>query len=377
VAGDSERVIYVKYGGGVHVLRGRDARAVVDYVLPWIDGSATLEEIVAAATQNGAVASVWVEKVLRWMIDTGMCVEDREEPGDEPFREHFLAQIMHFGQHVSFPTMCQKRLQASRVAVIGLEYIGSTLIQQLAAAGIGHLRAVGNPWLLPTEAAFVGDTQDPCSKASRHALLARRTQALGFATQYEGIEVQAGEPLEWERLLADCDLAVLVLPRWIPSLIKAFNQAGLARRIPFLPVWIEEACGHVGPLVIPYETACLLCLELRRRSRWTREDLLEMQERHAETTGPAWEGSYFSIPWVSVVASVAACEIVTTIAQDRHPASRGHELWIDARDWRLQPTPVLKVPRCPACGRLRDTPSLQPFALCSREARRDGLSPAR
>jgi bacteriocin biosynthesis cyclodehydratase domain-containing protein len=248
------------------------------------------------------------------------------------------------------------------------------LMQHLAAAGVGCLRAIGNPRVLPAEAAFLGVARRRTG-VSRHTLLCRRTRALGLATQYEGIDVQPGDLLDWPRLLADCNLAVLILPAWLPSLILPFNQACLARGTPFLPLWLDGASSHIGPLVMPYETACLLCLELRQRSRWTRADFRSIQQQHAEATGPVWDESRFSIPWVTAIAAIAAGEIVTALAQERQPASRGHTLGIDAQHWQMQPSPVLKVPRCPACSRLRYTPSSQPFALRHKKDQNDGSAP--
>jgi bacteriocin biosynthesis cyclodehydratase domain-containing protein len=256
--------------------------------------------------------------------------------------------------------------------VVGLEYVGSVLVQHLATAGVGRLRAIGNPRLLAAEAAYLGSTPRRYQRVSRHTLLARRVRALGFATQYEGIDMQPHAPLDWSGLLADCDLAVLIMPAWLPSLVRAFNQACLAQEIPFLPVGFEDATGYIGPLVVPYETACLLCLEVRQRSRWTPADFRAIQQQHADAAGPVWDACRLSIPWVSTVAAIATSEIVSTLAQERQPASRGHMLCLNALHWQVQPAPVLKVPRCPACSRLQYTPSPQPFALHYAKDKNDG-----
>jgi bacteriocin biosynthesis cyclodehydratase domain-containing protein len=372
VTATPQRELYLKHGGGVDILRGKDAQTVNNAILPRINGFSTAEEVSAAVEQSGVATVEHTKRLLRWLIEAGICVEDCEDPGDGPLRSHFQSQIQYFSGYSSFPTRCQKRLQASRVAIFGLEYAGSILVQGLAAAGVGHLRAIGAPRLLAAEAAYVGCTPRYCEQGSRHTLLARRARALGFATQYEGIAVQPGAPLDWTHLLADCHLAVLILPVWLPSMIKAFNQACLAVGIPFLPVWFEDSGGQVGPLVIPYETACLLCCELRQRSRWTPTDFRAMQQQHADATGPVWDSCRFSIPWVSAIAAIATGEIVTALAQERQPAIRGQTICIDPLRWHMQATPVLKVPRCPACSRLRNIPSPQPFALHDQKEQKDG-----
>src|SRR5207302_5455180 len=122
----------------------------------------------------------------------------------------------------------------------------------------------------------------------RHALLASRVQTLSFDTTYEGVVAASGTPLDWETTLTGCDLVAVVLPQRLPSLLHAVNQTCLARHIPFLPVWIEATGAHIGPLVVPGETPCLVCLALRQGEHLTLEDFRALH--HTEpVTLPSWE----------------------------------------------------------------------------------------
>jgi bacteriocin biosynthesis cyclodehydratase domain-containing protein len=336
-----------------------------------VDGFVTQEELVADLAHTGKHPQAWVAQALDRLVETGMCVVDCEHPGDRPLRRHYLTQIAHFGQHMTAPTDCQRRLQQSRVVVIGLEYFGTQLVQYLAAAGIGQIRALGPAGWSRAEAPFIGGGPDMDSDASRHTLLASRTRALGLHTIYEGISVDAGTPLDWVTLLSDCALVVLVLPQRLPTLLRAANHACLARQVPFLPLWMESDGAHIGPLVVPGHTPCWLCCELRQGASLTSADVDAMQ--HTETVPlPAWEHSAWLIPWVGAVAAITAGEIVTALAQHRQPASYGQTLFLATRDWRLQCTPVLKLPRCPVCSPLRYTPSPGPFALPAQEEANHG-----
>lgn len=366
--GAPTRETYIQQGSGVYALHGQDARAVIEEVLPWINGSATATEIAERLAQTGGTSQARAEQMLHWLVESGICVEDREEPEDAPLRQHYQTQIQHFGQHVSYPTLCQKRLHTSRVAVIGLEYAGSLLLQHLASAGVGYLRGIGNPQVLAGERPLLHGTPHGQADGGRHTLLAEQVRRLGFATQYEGVPVTPGEALRWEDLLAHCDLAVLVLPRWLPSLIQASNRACLERGIPLLPLWFEAESCHLGPLVVPQETACLLCLELRQHSRWSLSDFRAIQQQDAEAHGPVWDEVALSLPWLTMITALAAQDVITSLTRYRQPASRGTSFAFDSATWQLHATPVLKVPRCPACSRLRQQPVAQPFALRFSEA---------
>lgn len=361
---------YLQHSGEVHALRGGDAQKVIEVVWPWINDIATVDEIVTAATSKSHVSPEWVRQALQWLIESGVCVLDRAEPEDALLRQQYQTQIRHFGQHTSFPTVCQRRVYTSRVGVIGLEFLGSMLLQQLAMAGVGNLRAVGNPDLVAGEAAFLGHAAH-ATTPTRQALLSAHCKAYGSHTHYETVAVPPGTPFVWEEILEGCDLAVLVLPQWHSSLIRAFNAASLAQDIPFLLLHGDDTASHIGPLVIPHETACLLCVELRRHSRWTREDFRAVQQDYADTQALSWEAPACSIPRASAVAAMAAHEVLTALARYRQPASRGQELSVAAHTWQCQPTPILKVPRCPACSRLAARPSPQPFALQLQKERVD------
>ncbi len=303
---------YLRIGGQPYALQGQDAQAVVERVLARVDGFATREEIAVMASQSGDLTPDWVEHVLRMLVEMGGCVVDQEAPGDRRLRQQYLAQITHFGQHLAYPTACQKRLQTSTVTVIGLEYIGDLLVQHLALAGVGHVRAVGNPILQAAEVTLMAHGQTDAQATRRHALMAHRLRTLGCPTRYEGVDAPPGARLDWDAVLSNCDLAVLVLPQPQSSLLHAFNQACLAQPMPYVTVWMEVTGAQVGPLVVPYETPCLLCMELRRRKHLSRDDFFAIQHQE-EATMPRWQEAAFLLPWASTVASIAACEIVTAL----------------------------------------------------------------
>jgi bacteriocin biosynthesis cyclodehydratase domain-containing protein len=163
----------------------------------------------------------------------------------------------------------------------------------------------------------------------------------------------------------------MVLPQRLSSLLRAANQACLARDIPFLPVWREATGAQIGPLIIPRDTPCWVCFELRQGVPLTPDEVRALHHTDMVTLAP-WEDTAMLVPWGAAVAAIAACEIVTVLTQYRHPTSSGRALFLAAPDWQLQPTPVLKVPRCPACSPLRHVPSPQPFALPPPEETGDG-----
>jgi thiazole/oxazole-forming peptide maturase SagC family component len=350
--------IFVRLDGELHRLQGRSAPDLVARILRLVDGRSTEDEIVAGACRQG-VSAEWAARAVRWLVEEGLCVRDRWPEVDRPRLVAYEPQIRYFTVHTSMPTDAQNRLRGSRVTVIGLEYLGSVLVQQLAQAGIGHVRGIGPSPLTPSEALLLG----VATEEDRHQALSRWIRGQGLVTNYHGVPIEPETPLDWRAPVADCDIAVLVAPRMSVRVLREFNQAALHAKIPFLAVVLDGTTAAVGPLVIPEETACLTCRELRRPRRPVIEEFRDLQESRAKAVGLSWRDEAFLFAHVSVLAALTAAEIVMALTQSGEPVIVGRELLVDMHGWRVEAAPVLKVPRCWDCGRTRRFPPSRPFAF--------------
>jgi bacteriocin biosynthesis cyclodehydratase domain-containing protein len=355
LCGDGE--IYLRLDGEVHTLRGRHARDVIARLLHLIDGRATEDEIVARARGQG-VSPEWAVRAIRWLVEEGLCVRDRAVDPAHPELSRFEPQVRYFALHTSLPTDVQDRLRASRVNVVGLGLLGSLLVQQLAQSGIGHLRGIGPSSLGPAEAHLLG----AATGDDRHEALAGWIARANLATRYRGVPA-TGAAMEWDTVGQDCDLAALVAPPMSVGALTAFNRAALHARVPFLAIGYEANVATVGPLVIPEETACLTCREIRRPRPETEEAFRHLQAARAETLDLGWHDETFLFAHLFAVTALAVAEMVVALSRCREPLILGREVLLNSHTWRLQTVPVLKVPRCWDCGRTRRLPPPRPFAL--------------
>lgn len=145
--------------------------------------------------------------------------------------------------------------------------------------------------------------------------------------------------------------ALVAAPGGDRALLEALNARALRRGLPWILV---EAGGfdlRVGPFFLPGETACWRCLELR----------LEAAEpgggerraaRAAFGRAPALTDDL--VPGVAAVAAEAcALEVVRFFAarvSDVGPELYGAFAEYSLLRHRAAPHPVLRLPRCPACG---------------------------
>lgn len=145
--------------------------------------------------------------------------------------------------------------------------------------------------------------------------------------------------------IRSCDLVVTALRQPPQDLLELINQVCLEENRIWVPGREESGIFEVGPVVYPHRTACLTCVELRRRSRdpFAVENHLYLQSRTRPGEGPQGE----LLAMATLVASTITLE-VSRILKGQDPQLSDALLEID---WTLNPKrhPVLRVPRCPSC----------------------------
>ena len=130
--------------------------------------------------------------------------------------------------------------------------------------------------------------------------------------------------------------------------MRAWNELALERDVPFLPVVIDNLVAYVGPLVVPYETACLECFLRRRYSNLDESAAREAVELSAD--GAHVVGLHPAIS--AVAAGAAALELSKFFIPWRSAQQAGYLLTFNLLASRSGRHRVLKVPRCPGCSSL-------------------------
>ena len=102
----------------------------------------------------------------------------------------------------------------------------------------------------------------------------------------------------------------------------------------------------MGPTIVPYETACYECFNLRQKSNVP--DIAEYQvvEQFQRT-------NRLSSDWLAFTpgAGLLALEVLKAITWFMPPAGYAHLYSLNLLTMESKRHPVLKIPRCPACGR--------------------------
>jgi molybdopterin-synthase adenylyltransferase len=250
----------------------------------------------------------------------------------------------------------QRRLQTSRVLIVGCGALGSAQAESLARAGVGRLRIVDRDFVeasnLQRQTMFTErDAEDRIPKAIAAATHIRE---INSETQTEP-EVTDVNHSNIERLIEDCDVVIDGTDNFATRYL--INDACVKHEMK----WIYGAAvGSYGVTmtVRPHETACLRCI---------------FGEAPPAASAPTCDTAGVIMPIINVVAAVQVSEalkIMTGHFEELHGSLMQFDVW--RNEWR-KINPGAPSPDCVVCalGRFETlAPTTQDFAavLCGRNA---------
>ena len=114
----------------------------------------------------------------------------------------------------------------------------------------------------------------------------------------------------------------------------------MADQRPFLPVWMDRARVHMGPMAMPGATGCLECWWHRGQAALRRDDVSVVCPN----------GGLSSDIVADLGASLVAAELLRWSLGANVVTDLGMAWRFDLLTMDFTGTKVLRLPRCPACG---------------------------
>ncbi len=245
----------------------------------------------------------------------------------------------------------QRRLLASRVAVVGCGATGSVIASLLARAGVGSLRLFDRDLveetnlqrqILYTEA----DVGEPKAVAAQRYL-----NAVNGEIEIEGsVRDLHAENIASE--IAGCDLVMDGTDNYETRYL--INDAALAAGIPWIYTGAVVSYGTTLT-ILPKTTPCLSCV---------------FPEPPEPGSGETCDTAGVLAPAVTAIAAIAAAEAIK-ILTGNVDALHGRLIHLDLWSFRVTSIRVARDPACPACkGEYRhlEAPSPAVRQLCGRNA---------
>jgi adenylyltransferase/sulfurtransferase len=344
--GDDDRMVFTCERRRI-VLRGRSFSVFVDRVVPLLDGSLTVEELQQQLT--GVVDASELESSLALLQEHGI-VEDAMSHESLAEAERWLApQVSYLREVGPEPSLALDRLARATVTVVGLGSIGAVAARALAATNIGALRLVDSGVVSPADVYLTPIYDLDEVGSARTAVMQRRLRAAAREIDVELVSSELATDADVAAAVAGSTFVLGCVDPGLSSLTYKLNRVCLEARIPWCSGTASAFEGVVGPTVVPYETACYLCYQMR--SVACRDDpvdaLAELQEqdRLKEDLSPQRENLAFGS---SVVGNLLALETFRVLT-GAEPVTAGRLLTFDFMSLTSRQHVILRKPWCPAC----------------------------
>jgi len=251
----------------------------------------------------------------------------------------------------------QRRLIEAKVCVVGLGGLGSPVVFQLAAMGIGHLRLVDCDVveLSNLHRQYLYDVSN--LGYPKVEVAARKIHELNPEIEIEPSTVAVNSGTA-EEVIRGMDVVVDGLDRITPR--YAINRACVKARIPYVFGAAIMTYGTVKT-IIPHESACLECFQGG------------IEEANVERC--AVVGVHPSV--LGIIASVEVSEAVR-IALGEKPQLAGKLLCCDIWDMKFDEIEIQMSEDCQVCGSKSyspPSPLKEPLVteLCARDGKRSLL----
>jgi bacteriocin biosynthesis cyclodehydratase domain-containing protein len=293
----AEDQVVLEYGQRIVCLAGRAGATLMPVLLPLLDGTRSVDEIVEVLGQPVRPA---IEAALERLAEHDLLLEGPPLTDDTPAPLSATAQLLASQRPGELtPREVAASLGSSSVAVVG----GGP-----AAVEVGRL------------------------------------------LRQSGIRVR-----RYETLAAGADLAVCVPDPAQLTALPDWNRRALALRQAWLQVLpFDGRYASAGPLYLPDETCCFECFRLRRLANLDAVEELELLE-DVPATYPA------SPAVQALVAGIATTVVLQwLVLRDHHAPSTYYAVEFgNVLSVRLHH--VYRVPRCPVCSGLAEVAAPLPW----------------
>jgi bacteriocin biosynthesis cyclodehydratase domain-containing protein len=143
---------------------------------------------------------------------------------------------------------------------------------------------------------------------------------------------------------ASPDLVVYCPDDFSEAAADTLNDLALSSSTPLLFYRNRAAEVEVGPLVLPGDTACYACYKLRRRAAG-----VPLERPVGDRAESGHLNFALGIDWL-------AMDIIKFLTRIIEPVAYGRMLRVSFASAIPSVHPILKLPRCPACGVHRNVP---------------------
>jgi bacteriocin biosynthesis cyclodehydratase domain-containing protein len=338
-------------------VKGRFFREFREEVIPYLDGARLFDEIADLVAESFTRDDL--SEAVSLLADNGVIIDASESLEDASRIE---PQLSLFRSAASNSIEAQKSLSSSTVAVFGLGSAGASAAVALAASGVGEIRGFDPAVVQPADPYLAPFYRSDDVGRPRTRALAHRLSAIAPSVRAKWFDQALLDDAAVRDAIINCDFVVNCLDEGEISLAYKLNRVCQDLRYR----WISgEAAGlevKVGPLVVPGETPCFMCYQMRLIASSQRpEEALRFHAYHDRrkrddsslhenlTCGPV------------ICGQLLALEVIKELSGILPSTLRGRLFVIDLANLSTSTHHILRKPWCPTCFQsIADAPDEAP-----------------
>lgn len=343
-----ERLVFMSERHRV-VLRGRSLREVQRHLLPLLDGKHTLGQI------RSQVADVFaptdLDRFLLLLMERQLLQDAERDTLSEATRAEYAPQLNFFHEIDLDPDRAQRTLMGATVVVLGLAGVGAHAALALASAGVGTIRCFDNGEVLASDAHLAGVFGTRDLGRRRVEVVSDRIREVNSEAVVLKVDKDLSSDEEVETAVQGAGLVVCCLDASLASILYRVNRICYRKRIPWTTCSASGLEGILGPTVVPGQTPCYLCYQMRAvacsdnpPAAFSR---LRFLDRRNKDDSYRRENHVFA---VGVMGHLVGLEALKLICGAGGPTALGRIVAVDFLSFASSAHIVLRKPGCPICS---------------------------
>lgn len=339
------------------VLRGKLVSEIFPLLLPLLDGTRTAADIQQELAPQFDPTSL--QGILERLDELGMTesVRSYEEVLTPELRDRVVVQDRFFRQYGGDDETMTRVLNA-RIVLAGDGPLMPSLGLFFAQSGIAQLTVAGQRPVSEYDVAQSVHLSAADVGQSWGVVISKMVNSAGAQTKIDDVDFPS-DKLGWQRLLEESACGVLALETPVVSTpwLEDFNLAAIETDVSWTSASMQQrATVRIGPTIIPRQTACWKCFEMRFKSNLSSLERYEEFEQFMNTSSPdVRHGVLPTVP--EFTAGVLGFEAMRIVAGGNlFVRTAGSMLDINLWELSLQTHPVLKLPRCGHCSPVTTLP---------------------
>jgi bacteriocin biosynthesis cyclodehydratase domain-containing protein len=315
----------------VYRLRGKSA-SHLSRILPYLNGNNTVSSIARKTKLKKIIVEELIEKIDTFIIDSTALSKTN--------LSGFKNQVQFFSLWSKEPVKMQQMLNDASICIIGNCSLGLEMVKSLIAAGFNTMY-------------IIRDYRD------------FKTQKLSpLKIKASGFSINKRIKADLKKDFKNIDLIILCQSTFDPHFCEEVNSWVVENEKSLMLVRKNGVTeGIVGPLIVPFLTACYKCLDLRIKANLEFYDEYVSYQKFLKKIKKKKITPCLNI-FDKLLSAIATIEIIKYFTGFEAPITYSRFLSVNQMNLEFELHDILKLPRCPVCGVHEETfqsPWLEPI----------------